>query len=150
MLKTNKKPQLWFSCYEKAFVFTTGLPGKSQELFLRCQLPVALQKVQVWERVPTCANADVSWVLVPLTSGFFLQLLGLYPVFGTSDPPLQASVMIRLAFWVPLDPLLPSGPPVPSPQASHWPSEDSISHSVFHPDIAGEHNSSCLPARLVP
>ena len=74
MLKTNKKPQLWFSCYEKAFVFTTGMPGKSQEFFLRCQLPVALQKVQVWERVPTCENTDVSWVLVPLTSGFFLQL----------------------------------------------------------------------------
>ena len=74
MSKTNKKPQLWFSCYEKTFVLTAGLPGKSQEFVLRRQLPVALKKVQVRERVPTCENADVSWVLVPLTFGFFLQL----------------------------------------------------------------------------
>ena len=60
MLKTNKKPQLWFSCYEKAFVLTAGLPGMSQEYFLRRQLPVALQKVLVRERVPTCEKADVS------------------------------------------------------------------------------------------
>lgn len=38
-------------------------------------------------------------------------------MFRTLDPSLQASVMIQLAFWVSLDLLLPSGPPVPLPPA---------------------------------
>lgn len=118
MLKTNKKPQLWFSCYEKAFVLTLDCPGTSQEYFLRRQLPVALQKLLVQEGFPLW-ESWCFWVLVPLNFAFFLQvfLLGLYPVFGTLDPLLQASVMIQLAFWVSLDLLLPSGARVPLPSA---------------------------------
>ena len=90
------------------------------------------------------------WVLVPLTFVFFLQVsvrtvsrvwnIGSITPGFSNDPTGILGV---------LRPLVAFRGPCTPPLSLLTGSQRTI-HSIFHPNIAGEDNSSSLPARLMP